>query len=417
MISKSLLKKIASVEKVPLSHLSAGLAKGHIVIPLNNARKGIRTCAIGEGLKVKINANIGTSPDAVDIKEERAKITAAVDAGAHTLMDLSIGGDLEGIRNQILRVSPVPLGTVPIYEVATRLERQRGSFEKITFADIKEVLISQARAGVDFFTIHSGILRQALITIKRRKRVCGIVSRGGAILTRWMYVNKKENPFYEHFDEILTIAKEYNITLSLGDALRPGAIADSTDELQLSELYVLGQLVRRARRAGVQVMVEGPGHVRIDEIAQNMFLEKKICDRAPFYVLGPLPTDIAAGYDHITGAIGGAIAALAGADFLCVVTPAEHLRHPSVEDIREGVIASRIAAHAVDVVRFKDEWAIDEQLSLYRARRDWEKLFSLSIDPAKARRYRKSITPGLDMCTMCGDFCSLKLIEKCNLLK
>jgi len=254
--------------------------------------------------------------------------------------------------------------------------------------------------------------------MKNNKRVGGIVSRGGAILTRWMYVNGKENPFYENFDAILQLAKKYNITLSLGDALRPGAIADSSDQAQLSELYVLGQLVRQCRKKGVQVMVEGPGHIRIDEIAMNMQLEKKLCDHAPFYILGPLTTDIAAGYDHITASIGGAIASLAGANFLCVVTPAEHLRHPSDEDIRDGVIAARIAAHSVDILHFPNQWKQDYKLSLHRAKREWEKLFPLTIDPEKARRYRKKKNKtSQEVCSMCGNFCSLKMIEKCGLLR
>jgi phosphomethylpyrimidine synthase len=301
--------------------------------------------------------------------------------------------------------------------VALETERKKNYFEKITFDDIWDVLKKQAEDGVDFFTIHAGILKKSLKMLENKKRVCGIVSRGGAILARWMHVNKKENPFYENFDKILDLAKKYNITLSLGDALRPGAIADSTDRLQISELHLLGELVKKCRKKRVQVMVEGPGHIRLDEIALNMFLEKKICDHAPFYVLGPLPTDIAAGYDHITGAIGGALAAFYGADFLCVVTPAEHLRHPSLEDIKEGVIASRIAAHSVDILRFKDEWEKDYKLSLHRARRKWEKIFSLTIDENKAREYRISAKTSLDMCTMCGRFCSLKIIEQCGLLK
>ena len=270
---------------------------------------------------------------------------------------------------------------------------------------------------MDFFTLHAGILKESLTIVKRHKRVGGIVSRGGAILARWIYVNKKENPFYENFDKILALAKEYNITISLGYALRPGAIADSTDKAQIAELRVLGELVQRCRKKGVQVMVEGPGHIRLDEIALNMRLAKKICGDAPFYVLGPLPTDIACGHDHITAAIGGAIAAFSGADFLCVVTPAEHLRHPSVEDIREGVIAAKIAGHSVDVLRFKDEWKRDYDLSLYRSHRNWEKIFQLALDEKKSRAYRKNIDTAGDGCTMCGNFCSLKMTEKCGFLK
>lgn len=419
MFKKSFLKKIAKKEKLSYSFLEQQLRTARIVIPFNKVRGIANPTAIGEGCKIKINTNIGTSSEAMAVKEEIEKVTAAVSAGSDTIMDLSVGGDLGKIRKEIIRNSSVPLGTVPVYEAAFKSERERGSFERMTFEDIFEVLTIQAKEGVDFFTIHAGILKNCLSVIKRKKRVGGIVSRGGAILTRWMYVNNRENPFFENFDKILKLAEEYNVTLSLGDALRPGAIADSTDDLQISELKVLGDLVRRCRQRGVQVMVEGPGHIRLDEIPFNMMLQKKLCDRAPFYVLGPLPTDIAAGYDHITSSIGGAIAALNGADFLCVVTPAEHLRHPSLEDIKDGVIASRIAAHSVDVLRFKDEWKKDYNLSLSRARRDWEKVFPLTLDAQKAKKYRKPENSGVstDMCTMCGKFCSLKIIEKCNLLK
>ncbi|MCK4519955.1 MAG: phosphomethylpyrimidine synthase ThiC, partial [Candidatus Omnitrophica bacterium] len=289
--------------------------------------------------------------------------------------------------------------------------------EDITFDDIWDVLRRQAEEGVDFFTIHAGILKKNIPMLKQKKRVGRVVSRGGALLIHWMLINKKENPFYKNFDKILQLAKAYNITLSLGDALRPGAISDSTDALQISELRTLGQLAKRCREKGVQVMIEGPGHIRLDEIAMNMRLEKKICSNSPFYVLGPLPTDIAAGYDHITSAIGGAIAAMHGADFLCVVTPAEHLRHPTIEDIRNGVIASKIAAHSVDVLRFKDEWKKDRDLSLYRARRNWDKLMPLVLDKDKAKEYRKKSRPSEGLCTMCGSFCSLKIIEECDLLK
>jgi phosphomethylpyrimidine synthase len=287
----------------------------------------------------------------------------------------------------------------------------------MTFSDIWDVLKEHAEDGIDFFTIHAGILKSSLKLLKKNKRVGGIVSRGGAILSRWMYINKKENPLYENFDKILELAKKYNITISLGDALRPGAVADSTDKLQLQELYVLSELVKRCREKEVQVMVEGPGHLRLDEIGFNVWLEKKICNYAPFYVLGPLVVDYACGYDHINSAIGGAIASFFGADFLCVVTPAEHLRHPSPEDIKEGIIASKIAAHAVDILCFKDEWEKERCLSLYRARRDWKKVFSLAIDKRKAYQYRKDCKDIFDACSMCGKFCSLKIIEKCNLLK
>jgi phosphomethylpyrimidine synthase len=335
MSKKSFLKKIAQKECVSLKFLEKQLASGRAVIPANSKRQIIPP-AIGSGFKIKVNTNIGTSTEKANIKEEINKLKIALDCKTDAVMDLSTGGNLREVRRQILKNCPVPLGTVPIYEAAVNAEGRNKSFEAMTFDDIWDVLKSQADDGVDFFTIHVGIIKKFLKTIAKKKRVGGIVSRGGAILTRWMYVNGRENPFYENFDKILDLAKKYNITLSLGDALRPGAIADSSDELQISELMVLGELVKRCRKRGVQVMVEGPGHVRFDEIALNMLLQKKVCQNAPFYVLGPIPTDIAAGYDHISSAIGGAVAAYFGADFLCVVTPAEHLRQPLASDIRAG---------------------------------------------------------------------------------
>ncbi len=416
MFKKSFLKQLASKEKVSLNHLQTQLKKGFVVIPHNNTKELANPCAIGQGLKVKINTNFGLSTKTDSEKTEIKKMLCAIDNGADTVMDLSVSQKLAKFRKQALKKSSVPLGTVPIYEAALEVERRKRSLESITFNDIYDVLLKQAKEGVDFFTIHAGILKSTLLKIRRKKRLGGIVSRGGAILSRWMFVNKKENLLYDNFDTILDLAKKYNVTMSLGDALRPGAIADSTDDLQISELKVLGQLVKRCRKKGVQAMVEGPGHIRIDEIPMNMKLEKKICHDAPFYVLGPLPTDIAAGYDHITSAIGGAIGAYFGADFLCVVTPAEHLRHPSLEDIKEGTIASKIAAHCVNLIRFKDEWSRDYELSKHRARRTWNKIFPLAIDEAKAKAYRNYTNTSDDVCSMCENFCSLKMIDDCNLL-
>lgn len=417
MFRKSFLKKLAKKEAVPLSFLEKQLAKGLIVIPLNKKRKISTPCAIGQGLKIKINTNIGLSTKILNINNEIKKMRCAVEYGTDTIMDLSVSHNLVNLRKLLLKESPVPLGTVPIYEVALDVKKRGGAIEDITFDDVWNVLRKQAEEGVDFFTIHAGILKKNIKMLRQKKRIGGVVSRGGALLIRWMSVNKKENLFYENFDKILQLAKAYNITLSLGDALRPGSISDSTDALQISELKTLGLLAKKCRDQGVQVMIEGPGHIRLDEIAMNMKLEKKICSNSPFYVLGPLPTDIAAGYDHINSAIGGAIAALNGADFLCVVTPAEHLRHPNIRDIRKGVIASKIAAHSVDVLRFKDEWEKDRNLSLHRARRNWNKLIPLVLDKNKVKEYRKKSKPSEDICTMCGNFCSLKIIEECNLLK
>ena len=380
MFSKNFLKQIARNERVSFSFLQKKFLQGHIVIPSNKKRNLERPVAIGEGLKIKINTNIGLSTTKSDEKSELLKLACAIDSGADTVMDLSVSDNSRQFRRKALKKSSVPLGTVPIYEAAIFAEQNKGGIEKISFEDILGVLKQQAEEGVDFFTIHAGFLKKTLTVLKRKKRLGGVVSRGGAILARWMMTNKKENPFYENFDKILDLAKSYNITLSLGDALRPGAIADSTDKAQVSELRVLGELVKRCRRAGVQTMVEGPGHIRLDEIPMNIALEKKLCHKAPFYVLGPLPTDIAAGYDHITSAIGGALASFYGADFLCVVTPAEHLRHPTLEDIKDGTIAAKIAAHCVNLLRFKDEWDRDRKLSLHRSRRSWDKLFPFTID-------------------------------------
>ncbi len=416
MFSKSFLSHLAKKEKVSISFLRRQLDNGKIVIPLNKKRNIPNPCAIGTGLKVKINTNIGLSTKEVDTKVELKKVFRACKYNTDTIMDLSVADNFQQLRNQTLKKCPVPLGTVPIYEAVIAAKNKKKEIEDITFEDIFSVLKKQADEGIDFFTIHAGILRKAISMLKQKRRVGGIVSRGGALLARWMSANKKENPFYDNFDKILKLAKDYNITLSLGDALRPGAIADSTDKLQILELRTLGELVKRCRKKGVQVMVEGPGHIRLDEIPMNMMLEKKYCHGAPFYVLGPLTTDIAAGYDHITSAIGGAIAAFYGADFLCVVTPAEHLRHPTSDDIQDGVIASSIAAHSVNVLRFKDEWEKDKLLSRYRAKRNWDKILEKTIDTDKAKQYRKKIKSSESTCSMCGDFCSLKITEECNLL-
>ena len=417
MFKESFLSKVAKAENVKRGFLEKRVRSGLVVIPLNKKRALKYTPAIGQGLKVKINTNIGVSTATGSLKQELEKVKLAVKYGSDTIMDLSVGSGLGKIRRQIMADCPVPFGTVPMYEIASEVTRRKGCLEKMGFDDIWDVLKRQAADGVDFFTIHSGILQKSIKMIQRKKRVCGIVSRGGAMLARWMYVNKQENPLYTNFDKILDLAKAYNITISLGDALRPGAIADSTDRLQIDELKVLGQLVKRCWKRKVQVMVEGPGHIRYDQIPFNMRIQKKLCHNAPFYILGPLTTDLAAGHDHISAAIGGTLAAFAGADFLCVVTPAEHLRHPSIEDIKDGVIAAKIAAHSVDLLRFRDELKRDRRMSLYRARRDWPGMFSLALDKEKAVSYRGGRDDHEDICTMCGEFCSLKLIEKCGFLK
>jgi phosphomethylpyrimidine synthase len=410
-----LMKKIARQEGIGIKLILKHIKEGKIVIPHNNRHNIKKPCGIGYGLRTKVNANIGTSTDKSQIRDELKKLEVAIKYGTDTVMDLSVGGNLKKIRKEILRRSLVPVGTVPIYEIAVNAQRQKGSFLEFDIDKILDILESQAKEGVDFFTIHAGVTKKSLKVLKTHKRLLSIVSRGGAILASWMTYHKRENPFYEYFDRILDIAYRYDVVLSLGDGLRPGTILDSTDRPQLSELKILGKLALLAKRRNVQVMIEGPGHIPLNEIEKNIILEKRICHQAPFYVLGPLVTDIAAGYDHISASIGGAIAASFGADFLCYVTASEHLRHPSIEDVREGVIASRIAAHAADIVKkVKSAIQWDRFMSEARKKRDWKKQIELSIDPAKARYYRTSSKPGLlDVCTMCGKYCSIKLMEEC----
>ncbi|MBU2541187.1 MAG: phosphomethylpyrimidine synthase ThiC [Candidatus Omnitrophica bacterium] len=407
------VRYIAKLEKIPSKLLSKRIASNEAVIFSNNIRRPKKTTAVGKGLKTKVNVNIGSSTDKANVKLELKKLREAVNLGADTIMDLSVGPDAQRVRNLILKNSPIPVGTVPIYEAALLARKKRGSFLKMDLETMLKCIENQAKEGVDFFTIHSGITREGLKILKKSKRQIKIASRGGAILSAWMDANKKENPLYEHFDEILKIAYKYDIVLSLGDALRPGAISDATDAAQINELRHLADLVKKARRKNVQVIVEGPGHVPLHQIESNIVLQKKLCKNAPFYVLGPLVCDVAAGYDHITAAIGGALAAMYGADFLCYVTPAEHLRLPTISDMREGLIASRIAAHSADIakgIKQADKW--DRQVSSARNKRDWKKLISLSIDPQRASEFRHSIKAReLKTCSMCGDYCSMKLTE------
>ncbi len=413
-----LMKRIGREEGKSPNLILKRIKEGRVVILHNRKRNIKKPCAVGWGLRTKVNANIGTSTDKSQISDELKKIEVAVKFGADTIMDLSVGGNLKKIRKQIVGYSPVPVGTVPVYEIAVNAQKIKGNFLRFSIDDILANLESQAEEGVDFFTIHAGVTKKSLGTLKKHKRLLDIVSRGGAILASWITCNKKENPFYEYFDRILDVAYAYDITLSLGDGLRPGSILDATDRPQIAELRILGDLAKRARKRNVQVMIEGPGHVPLNQIERNVLLEKKICRGAPFYVLGPLVTDIAAGYDHISSAIGGAFAASKGADFLCYVTPSEHLRHPSVEDVKEGVIAFRIAAHAADIakgIRTAVQW--DRKMSEARNRRDWKQQIALSIDTEKAKIYRTSSKPQLlDVCTMCGKYCAIKLMEKCRKL-
>jgi phosphomethylpyrimidine synthase len=410
-----LMRKIAKDEGLPVKELLASLKSGKAVILSNKLRSLKKPCAVGRSLRTKVNANIGTSTDKCSLNNELKKLAASIHCGADAVMDLSVGGNLKGVRKEILKRCPVPLGTVPIYEIAVNAQKDKGDFLKFSAEDMLSVLEEQAKEGVDFFTVHSGVTRSNLNQLKKHGRVLDIVSRGGAMIASWMKMHNAENPFYSHFDKIIDIAYKYDVVLSLGDGMRPGSILDATDKTQIAELKTLGILAQRARRKNVQVMIEGPGHVPLDQIKKNIDLEKKYCNGAPFYVLGPLVTDVGSGYDHITAAIGGAMAASFGADFLCYVTPAEHLRHPSLEDVKEGVIASRIAAHAADLVKNRKgaiKW--DRQMSLARKARDWQKQIKLSIDPDKAKEYRKSSQPqNEEVCTMCGKYCSIKLMGDC----
>jgi phosphomethylpyrimidine synthase len=404
---------IAGRENLSLSYIRQGIAKGYIVILRHNKRKAKKFCAIGKGLFVKVNVNIGTSPNFVSLGEEGKKIKVSEKYYADTIMDLSTGGDIDRIRKFILSKTELPVGTVPIYQAAIEAKEKYGDISSISEESFFDVIERQAEDGVDFMTIHSGVTRNVAKILDEHPRVTGIVSRGGAILYDWMKKNKKENPFYKRFDRLLGIAKKYDIVLSLGDGMRPGCIPDASDETQLSELGILAELAKEARANGVQVIIEGPGHVPLNQIERNIKLQKKLCNGAPFYVLGPLVTDIAPGYDHVTAAIGGTLAAYHGADYLCYVTPAEHLRLPTVDDVKEGLIASKIAAHAADIAKGNKK-ALERDLLISKARskRDWKKQIEISIDPEKAGSFRKSRLPEEeDVCTMCGEFCSMKLLE------
>ena len=383
------MRLVAKAEGLDPKILAKKIAGGKIVIPSNILRKKNRICGIGEGLRTKVNANIGTSQGSSRIAIELKKLEVAVDNGADAVMDLSTGGDLRKIRKAILKASRVPVGTVPIYEAAVAADRKKRAIPFITAGEMFAVLEEQAKEGVDFFTIHCGVTTKAVDCLKKEGRVIGVVSRGGAIMIEWMAHNGRENPFYEEFDRVLDIARKYDVTLSLGDGMRPGCLADASDKAQIQELMTLGELSLKARAAGVQVMIEGPGHVPINQIEANVLLEKEVCHGAPFYVLGPLVTDIAPGYDHITSAIGGALAAAYGADFICYVTPSEHLGLPSVDDVKTGVISARIAAHAADIAKgIKGALDWDITMSSARKKRDWQKQFALAIDPKRAREYR-----------------------------
>jgi phosphomethylpyrimidine synthase len=402
-------RQIAKKEGVAVKYLKQGIRNGRIVL-LKNRLHRIKPLAVGEGLTTKVNANIGTSPDVADLRLELKKLAASIEAGADTVMDLSTGGDIDKIRRAIVKHSTVPVGTVPIYQVAIEARKKRKPFTRATVDEIFEVIDRHLADGVDFITVHCGVTRESIKGMSKKRRVCGVVSRGGSMMIEWMQRNKKENPLYEYYDRLLDMAKKYGATLSLGDGLRPGAIADATDEYQIRELMVIGELVKRAKKAGVSVMVEGPGHIPINEIEANMLLEKNVCDGAPFYVLGPLVTDIGAGYDHIVAAIGGALAAYHGADFLCYVTPSEHLGLPNIDEVKDGVIATKLAGHAADIAKgIKQAKNIDLAVSRARYDLNWRKLLTLLAAPEKAKKiYKRSRSKLKDTCTMCGEFCAMK---------
>lgn len=402
---------VAKKENMDVDLLRRLISEGKIVIPANKNHKSLNPEGVGEGLKTKINVNLGISKDCCDIDEEMKKVHLALDMKAEAIMDLSSFGKTEEFRQRLIASSPAMIGTVPMYDAVGFYDKE---LKDITAKEFLEVVEKHAKDGVDFVTIHAGINKETANVFKRNKRLTNIVSRGGSLLYAWMELNNKENPFYEYYDELLDICEKYDLTLSLGDACRPGSINDATDACQIKELMVLGELTLRAWERNVQVIIEGPGHMSLNEIKANMLLEKKLCHGAPFYVLGPIVTDIAPGYDHITSAIGGALAASCGADFLCYVTPAEHLRLPNLEDVKEGIIAAKIAAHAGDIAKNipgARNW--DNEMSKARQELNWKRMFELAIDPEKARRYRKESSPEHeDSCTMCGKMCSMRNMNK-----
>ncbi len=409
------IKYVAHSEQLPPEKVMRGVAAGRIVITKNVGRE-IPVLGIGEGLRVKVNANIGTSQDICDVEMELKKARVAEEAGAHTLMDLSTAGDIDAIRRRVLKETKLVVGTVPIYQAAIEAQKRGEAIIDMTEDDVFNVITKQVKDGVDFITVHCAVNKQSVERIKNQKRLMGIVSRGGTFIASRILHTGEENPLYKNFDYLLEIAKEYDVTLSLGDGMRPGCVYDATDGPQIQELITIGELVQRARDAGVQTIVEGPGHVPLDQVETNVKLQKAICKGAPFYVLGPIVTDIAPGYDHIVGAIGGALAAASGVDYLCYLTPSEHIGLPDVDDVREGVIASRIAAHIGDLVRRPEtasQW--DYDMSKARADLDWEKQINLAINPSKTRCIRDARAPrnGKDEgCSMCGDFCAVKILKE-----
>ncbi|HEY5513711.1 MAG TPA: phosphomethylpyrimidine synthase ThiC [Geomonas sp.] len=408
------MQAAALSEGVEPEFIRAGIAAGNIIICHNNKHANGKPLAVGKGLRTKVNANIGSSADDLNIEKELEKARVAVASGADAIMDLSTGGPVDEIRRAIIAETSACIGTVPLYQAALDAVRiKKKAIVEMTVEDIFAGVLKHAEDGVDFITVHCGVTRATVERMRHEGRIMDVVSRGGAFTIEWMAHNNMENPLFEHFDRLLEITKAYDMTLSLGDGFRPGCLADATDRAQIHELILLGELTQRAQAYGVQVMIEGPGHMPLNQIEANVLLQKRLCHGAPFYVLGPLVTDIAPGYDHITSAIGGTIAAAAGADFLCYVTPSEHLRLPTVEDVKEGVIACRIAAHAADIVKgVKGAIEQDNQMARCRKKLDWEGQFALAIDPEKARRLRaESGVAEHGACTMCGEFCAYKVMD------
>ncbi|MEN8152698.1 MAG: phosphomethylpyrimidine synthase ThiC [Acidobacteriota bacterium] len=407
------MNKVSLEENIDKNKLRELIAEGKVVIPANINHKNLKPIGIGKFLKTKINANIGTSGDYFDLQDEIKKLDMVIKYKADTVMDLSTGGDISNIRKELINRSTIPFGNVPVYQMVIDILKKGKTFVEMTPEEMLDFIRIQAEDGVDYMTIHSGLTSRAVEKVRKQGRKAGIVSRGGSLTTGWMVHNNRENPFYEYFDEILMIANKYDVTLSLGDGLRPGGIADGTDWGQVEELLTLGELVKRSREAGVQVMVEGPGHLPLNDVEMNIRLQKSLCDDAPFYVLGPIVTDIAPGYDHITSAIGGSIAASAGADFLCYVTPAEHLGLPDENDVKEGIIASRIAAHVGDISKGvpgaleKDHLMDDARKNL-----DWEQMKEISIDPEKFTKIRTERKTDTDACSMCGSLCVYKILNE-----
>ena len=405
------METVAKKENVDVKLIMQKVAEGKIAIPANKNHACLSAEGVGEGLKTKINVNLGISRDCCNIEKEMEKVNMAIQMGTEAIMDLSNYGHTEMFRKKLIATAPAMIGTVPMYYAIGFLQKD---IADITIDEFFKVVEKHAEDGVDFMTIHVGLNRETVETFKRNKRLTNIVSRGGSLLFAWMEANHAENPFYEYYDRLLDICEKYDVTLSLGDACRPGSIADATDAVQIKELITLGELTKRAWERNVQVMIEGPGHMALNEIEANVMLEKKLCHGAPFYVLGPLVTDVAPGYDHITSAIGGAIAAAAGVDFLCYVTPAEHLRLPNLEDMKEGIVATKIAAHAGDIAKNipgARDW--DNKMSKARADINWEAMFDLALEPEKPRRYREESKPEHeDTCTMCGKMCAVRSMNK-----